>query len=121
MLNHHSNCHLKKWILGKKTPATFLLRSWESFWDQAGGEVVIFPVTTFPSRADMMMSFLVDVNSLVHVESYEARLVQLLPQSHFHAQVVVDVEAHRVVGAVVVVVRVVLIVWGHEAVRAHLQ
>lgn len=67
-----------------------------------------------------MMSFLVDVNSLVHVESYEARLVQLLPQSHFHAQVVVDVEAHRVVGAVVVVVRVVLIVWGHEAVRAHL-
>lgn len=85
------------------------------------GGVVIFPVTTFPSRADMMMSFLVDVNSLVHVESYEARLVQLLPQIHFHAQVVVGVEAHRVVGVVVVVVRVVLIVWGHEAVRAHLQ
>lgn len=58
--------------------------------------------------------------SLVHVESYEARLVQLLPQGHLHMQVVVDEEAHWVVVVVVVVVRVVLIVWCHEAIRAHL-
>lgn len=84
--------------------------------------MVIFPVTMFPcSCADGMMSFLVDLNSLVHVQPYEARLVQLLPQSHLHPQVVVDEEAHRMVAAVVVVVRVVLIVWGHEAVRAHLH
>lgn len=67
-----------------------------------------------------MTSSLVDLNSLVHVELYEPRLVQLLPQSHFHTQVVVDEEAHRVVASVVVVVRVVLIVRGHEAVCAHL-
>ncbi len=47
--------------------------------------------------------------------------MQLLPQSHFHAQVVVDVEAHWVIVAVVVVVRVVLIVRGHEAVCIHLH
>lgn len=76
----------------------------------------------FPrSCADHVTSFLDDLNSLVHVQSYEAGLVQLLPQRHLHPQVMVDVEAHRVVGAVVVVVRVVLIVWGHEAVCAHLH
>lgn len=47
--------------------------------------------------------------------------MQLLPQSHLHPQVVVDEEAHRMVGVVVVVVRVVLVVWGHEAVCAHLH
>lgn len=57
----------------------------------------------------------------MHVQSYEARLVQLLPQSHFHTQVVVDEEAHWMIAVVVVVVRVVVIVWGHEAVRTHLH
>lgn len=57
----------------------------------------------------------------MHVQPDEARLVQLLPQTHFHPQVVVDVEAHLMVAGVVVVVRVVLIVRGHEAVRVHLQ
>lgn len=47
--------------------------------------------------------------------------MQLLPQVHLHAQVVVDEEAHLAVGAVKVVVRVVYVVGRHEAVRAHLQ
>lgn len=88
-----------------------------TFGDESG-RLVLLPVSKFlRSGADHVTSF----NSLVHVESYEAGLVQLLPQSHLQPQVVVDVEAHRVVGAVVVVVRVVLIVWGHEAICAHLH
>lgn len=71
--------------------------------------------------AGWMTSCLVGLNSLVHVQLYETSLVQLLPQAHFHTQVVVDEEAHWVVAGVVVVVRVVLIVRGHEAVCAHLQ
>lgn len=59
--------------------------------------------------------------SLAHVEADEARLVQPLPQSHLHLEVVVDVEHHRMVALVVVVVRVLLVVWGHEAVCAHLH
>lgn len=58
---------------------------------------------------------------LAHVELQESRLVQVLPQDHLHAQVVVDEEAHPMVGAVKVVVRVALVVGRHEAVRTHLQ
>lgn len=56
----------------------------------------------------------------MHVERDEACLVELLPQCHLHLQVMVDEETHRVISAVIVVVRVVFIVWSHEAVRAHL-
>lgn len=45
-------------------------------------------------RVDKTTSCLIDLHSLVHVQPYELRLVQLLPQSHFHPQVVVDEEAH---------------------------
>lgn len=47
--------------------------------------------------------------------------MQPLPQVHLHAQVMVDIEAHRVVFAVKVVVRVVIVVGGHEAIGAHLH
>lgn len=47
--------------------------------------------------------------------------MQLLPQVHLHAQVMVDKEAHWVVAAVKVVVRVVTVVGGHEAIGAHLH
>lgn len=67
------------------------------------------------------MSFLVTLNSLACVQPYEARLVQPLPQNHFHPQVVVDKEAHGMVAPVIVVVGVFLIIRGHEAVRAHLH
>lgn len=59
--------------------------------------------------------------SLAHVEADEACLVQPLPQSHLHLEVMVDVEHHRMVVLVVVMVRVLPVVWGHEAVRAHLD
>lgn len=62
-----------------------------------------------------------EVVSLARVQSDEACLVQPLPQSHFHLEVMVDVEDHWVVVPVVVVVRVLLVVWGHEAVDAHLH
>lgn len=58
---------------------------------------------------------------VAHVEPYQACFVQLLPQIHLHPKVVVGVEGHWPVGGVKVVVRVVLVVGGHEAVRAHLQ
>lgn len=58
---------------------------------------------------------------VAHVEPYEARLVQLLPQIHLHVQVVVGVKAHRLIASVVIMVRVALVVRGHEAVRADLQ
>lgn len=61
------------------------------------------------------------VPSLAHVQSDEARLVQPLPQSHLHLEVMVDVEDHWMVVPVVVVVRVLHVVWGHEAIHAHLQ
>lgn len=61
------------------------------------------------------------LSSLVQVESYEAGLVQPLPQTQLHAQVVVGEETHPVVHFVVVVVRILLIVGGHEAVGAHLH
>lgn len=64
---------------------------------------------------------LLDLDSPVPVEPYEAFLVQLLPQRHLHPQVVVDEEAHRAVAFVVVVVRVLPVVRRHEAVRAHLR
>lgn len=65
-------------------------------------------------------SDLVDLCLRAHVELDESRLVQLLPQLHLQPKVVVEVEAHLVICAVEVVVRVVHVVGGHEAVRAHL-
>lgn len=62
-----------------------------------------------------------ELASLAHVELDEACLVQPLPQSLFHLEVMVDVEDHWVVVLVVVVVRVLHVVWGHEAVHAHLR
>lgn len=47
--------------------------------------------------------------------------MQLLPQIHLHTQVVVGEEAHRVIVFVVIVVRVFLVVWCHEAVRTYLE
>lgn len=56
-----------------------------------------------------------------HVEADEAGLIQLLPQLHLHAHVVVDVEGHAPEHLVVVVVRILGIVWRHEAIGVHLQ
>lgn len=61
------------------------------------------------------------LKSPAHVQSDEACLVQPLPQSHFQPEVMVDIEADWMVVVVVVVVRVLYVVWGHEAVCAHLQ
>lgn len=47
--------------------------------------------------------------------------MQPLPQVHLHAHVVVDVEDDRVEALVVVMVRIALVVWGHEAIGAHLR
>lgn len=47
--------------------------------------------------------------------------MQLLPQVHLHAQVVVGIEDHRVEASVKVMVRVVLVVGGHEAIGTHLR
>lgn len=57
----------------------------------------------------------------MHVELDKSGLVQVLPQVHLQAQVVVDEEADRVEVLVVVVVRVSAVVRRHEAVRTHLE
>lgn len=59
--------------------------------------------------------------SLPHVEIDEASLVQLLPHLQLQLHVVVDVEDQAMEALVVVVVRVVLIIGGDEAIRIHLE
>lgn len=58
---------------------------------------------------------------MAHVEIYQARFVQLLPQFHLQPKVMVGKEGYWMVLGVKVVIRVVPVVRGHEAICIHLQ
>lgn len=57
---------------------------------------------------------------LAHVQSNEFALMQLLPELQLQEEVVVGVELHSLEGPIVIVVGVLLVIGGHEAIGADL-